>query len=95
MVHADDALDNCPFDANFDQNDGDGDGVEDACDKCVFIPNVDQIDSDNDGAGALCDADDNNSDFGMFPIIAPSVMVIGQCAGGSFRRTSLAGYSIY
>ena len=60
-----DALDNCPFDVNSDQNDEDGDGVEDACDNCIYIPNVDQIDSDNDGAGELCDADDNNSDFGM------------------------------
>ena len=51
IVHAVDALDNCPFVVSVDHNDEDEDGVGDACDNCIFIPNVDQIDSDNDGAG--------------------------------------------
>ena len=89
-----DDLDNCPFDANFDQNDEDGDGIENACDNCIYIPNVDQIDSDNDGAGAPCDADDNNSNFGMFSIlIAASTVKVGDHNdfGYSYTQVNMQG----
>ena len=46
----DDACDNCPFDANADQ--ADGDGIGDACDVCPDDP-----DNDLDGDGLCGDVD--------------------------------------
>jgi hypothetical protein len=62
--------DNCPFDANPDQKDGDANGKGDACDpgfdldhdgipnnvdNCPNVANPDQKDSDKDGVGDACD----------------------------------------
>jgi len=49
-----DACDNCPDDANPNQEDADMDGVGDACDNCTYIVNPGQEDVDSDGVGDAC-----------------------------------------
>jgi hypothetical protein len=60
----DDATDNCPMDANVNQNDGDDDGAGDACDNCPTTDNPDQGDVDGDDIGDVCD--DDADDDGIF-----------------------------
>ena len=66
-----DGADNCPINANADQQDRDGDGAGDACDtdadgdtiledgtdNCPTVPNTNQNDADGDLTGDACDAD--------------------------------------
>ncbi|MDJ0765846.1 MAG: thrombospondin type 3 repeat-containing protein [Myxococcota bacterium] len=47
--------DNCPFVANPDQANSDGDDRGDACDNCPSVTNADQSDIDSDGFGDACD----------------------------------------
>jgi hypothetical protein len=49
-----DSSDNCPDDANPDQEDADEDGAGDACDNCP-VANPDQRDDDGNGIGDVCD----------------------------------------
>jgi hypothetical protein len=52
--------DNCPSDANPDQDDNDNDGAGDACDNCPLVSDPDQTDTDDDNFGNPCDCDDDN-----------------------------------
>ena len=55
-----DSLDNCPYNANLDPEDTDGDRIGDECDNCVFTSGSEN-DIDNDGIGDMCD-DDKDGD---------------------------------
>ncbi|MEM7258255.1 MAG: carboxypeptidase regulatory-like domain-containing protein, partial [Pseudomonadota bacterium] len=73
-----DSGDNCPYIANNDQADTDGDGAGDVCDavladdpdldgvgvedNCPTDPNASQLDTDADGIGDECDPEDNSGD---------------------------------
>ncbi|UCD94533.1 MAG: thrombospondin type 3 repeat-containing protein [Candidatus Zixiibacteriota bacterium] len=48
-------LDNCPYEFNMDQVDGDADGIGDDCDNCPDKVNEDQLNSDSDSHGDECD----------------------------------------
>lgn len=47
--------DNCPYVANLDQLNSDGDDKGDVCDNCPQMTNADQTDADFDGRGDACD----------------------------------------
>jgi hypothetical protein len=67
-----DDIDNCPDDANPDQNDTDDDGIGDVCDDCTDVDEdtycleVDDCNDDNDaihpGADEVCNGIDDNCD---------------------------------
>ena len=71
------ATDNCPFVANTNQANNDGDSMGDACDpdddndgvadtsdNCPLVANADQADGDGDGIGNACDPNPNDGPTG-------------------------------
>jgi acetyltransferase-like isoleucine patch superfamily enzyme len=90
-----DALDNCPFVANADQmnNDGDvngdecdvdddNDAVTDLNDNCQFVPNANQQDTDSDGLGDACDPLTNGQACNDGNVCTQTdVIVNGVCVG--------------
>jgi hypothetical protein len=50
-----DTEDNCPENANTNQEDSDNDTIGNVCDNCPNIANSNQLDTDNDGIGDVCD----------------------------------------
>ncbi len=79
-----DGQDNCPFDFNPDQADGDGDGFGDACDFCPSTAALEvdgvaiQRDTDADGEGDECDADADGDGVDNTADNCPSVINPGQ-----------------
>jgi hypothetical protein len=53
----DDVSDNCPMEANPNQEDGDSDNFGDVCDNCPNDANADQSNVDDDDFGDVCDDD--------------------------------------
>ncbi|MDP7038549.1 MAG: M64 family metallopeptidase, partial [Myxococcota bacterium] len=58
-------FDNCPWDANTEQNDSDNDSVGDLCDNCPGVPNRGQGNFDGDAFGDVCDWDVDNDGIGV------------------------------
>lgn len=80
-----DRFDNCPYDANPDQADGDNDGIGDICDNCPAVQNPAQTDSTGTGSGDACSdspvGEICGNQMANFEVLKPNIYIMFDKSG--------------